>query len=129
MFSVAISSVVTLCVLVGFSRFFSTWGSLETSARYFITFVSIHLIALTLSGWLYLRLRRRVFGIVHAALMFCIAGCGAYFGLMPLMEHSYPVESLAALVPMIYAAVGLLALICTICMVWDLRTAKKRDML
>jgi heme/copper-type cytochrome/quinol oxidase subunit 1 len=78
---------------------------------------------LTISGWLYLLRRKRVFGIIHAALMFSIGGLGLYFGLPPLSKSSsYHGEWMMGLLCLGLVIVGIVALICGIGMVWHLLT-------
>jgi hypothetical protein len=126
-FSVAVSSLAVFCAFACFPRFAHAWETLEPNAQILCIVGSIYLLVLTASGWLYLRDRYRVFGIIHTLLMFCAACFGFRYGILPLINHDYPVESLAVLLLIPYAAISLVAAICTVGMGRELYITKKKD--
>jgi hypothetical protein len=125
LFSASIATLMLFVALASFQHKFFVWSTLEPKAQLFIIFVSVFLALLTASGWLYMSLRKRVFGIIHAVLMLSVTGFSFYFGLPPLSKSSsYHAEWLTGLLCLALAAVGMVALICAVGTVWHLSGQK-----
>jgi hypothetical protein len=129
LFSTLIATVMLIIALVFFQHPFSAWGTLEPKAKLFIIFISVFFTLLTVSGWLYLLLRKKVFGIIHSLLMLSIFVVSFYIGLPPLRKSSsYYGEWATGFLSMALVIIGVIALLCVIGMVWHLFTASIQKM-
>jgi hypothetical protein len=65
-------------------------GQFAASPKFWTVFASIYAVVVVVAGWAYATSRARVFGWIHALLMFGVAGvCGAY-GFSVLGDRSIP---------------------------------------
>ncbi len=123
LFSTLIATLMLIFALACFQHPLSAWNSLEPKSKLFISSVSLYLILLTVSGWLYVSQRKRVFGIIHSLLMLSLSATSFYIGFPPLSKSSsYHGEWLTGLLSIALVVIGAVALQCFIGMMWHILT-------
>jgi hypothetical protein len=72
--SACYASLLALGVLLVEGNNFTHWAQVSPSQRFWAAFAFAYAIALSASGWIYLRWKTTSAGLLHAALMLAIAG-------------------------------------------------------
>lgn len=129
-FSTLIATLMLIGAFVNFWRKGVVWGTSETQIELFKASVLGFLAVLVASGWLYVALRKRVLGLIHAVLMLCVAVLGVGIGMYAFINRWHimggtgpdanPVAGIIFLTALAATAVGLIAAICGVGVVWHL---------
>ena len=134
--SASIATLALVCVIPFLGREFLVFGHMELKAQLYVLFVSVYLLALAASGWLYVARRKLVFGIIHMVLMLVIAGLGIGGGVLAYCNRWHiaggsgpdanPVAPVIFLAALAAAVVGIIAAMCAAGVIWQLFIARKK---
>jgi hypothetical protein len=117
---------------VGYALFaankFSIWDQLKASECFWTIFAFVYAVVLTSSGWSYRSSKSFAFGLLHALMMFGIAGFVIYIIVKEGLYHPGKDNAAAGILAaanLVVVAIGALAAFCAITVTYSLFSGKR----